>query len=131
MWRDKIAEIKKEKGISTREISEKSGISADTIDRIIKSKSETADMPRIDTLADIVEKGLGAELWEVFYLGDRSLVALNAEVSALRAERDALIAELAVSVESAKALAAKVDALKDELLALMREIIKERVNAKT
>ena len=123
MWRDKIAEIKKEKGISTREISERSGISADTIDRIIKSKSETADMPRIDTLADIVEKGLGAELWEVFYLGDRSLVALNAEVSALRAERDALIAELAVSVESAKALAAKVDALKDELLSLMREML--------
>ena len=123
MWRDKIAEIKKEKGISTREISERSGISADTIDRIIKSKSETADMPRIDTLADIVEKGLCAELWEVFYLGDRSLVALNAEVSALRAERDALIAELAVSVESAKALAAKVDALKDELLALMREML--------
>lgn len=123
MWRDKIAEIKKEKGISTREISERSGISADTIDRIIKSKSETADMPRIDTLADIVEKGLGAELWEVFYLGDRSLVALNAEVSALRAERDALIAELAVSVESEKALAAKVDALKDELLALMREML--------
>lgn len=124
MWRDRIAEIKKKKGISTREISERSGISADTIDRIIKSKSETADMPRIDTLADIVEKGLGAELWEVFYLGDRSLVALNAEVSALRAERDALIAELAVSVESAKALAAKVDALKDELLDLMRARIK-------
>jgi hypothetical protein len=114
--------------MNPRELSAKSGVSVDTIKRIIRK--ESAEEARIDTVTDIVEKGFGMELWEIFYNGDKSLVSLNAEVAALKEERDSLISEIAVQAEEIKRLTVQVETLKDELLALMREIIKERVNAK-
>lgn len=95
MWKDRIIDIKKEKGISTREIADRSGVSVDTIHRI--TRRENVDSIRLDTLTDIVEKGLGVELWEIFS------APMQAEITALKAE---------------------VASLKDELLDLMRERIK-------
>ena len=95
MWRERMAEIKKEKGISTREWSERSGLSADTISRIMNSPKVKTDAPRIDTIEALC-RGLGVEMWEVFYMGDRSFVSLQAENASLKAERDCLIAENAV-----------------------------------
>ena len=94
MWKDRIVDIKKEKGISTREIAERSGVSVDTIHRI--TRRENVDSIRLDTLTDIVEKGLGVELWEVFS------APMQAEIAALKEENTKL---------------------KDELLDLMREML--------
>ena len=84
MWRDRIAEIKREKGITTREISERSGVSVDTISRILKR--EDAEAPRIDTIAIIAEKGLGVSLGDIFAQDSAEIAELKAEVARLKDE---------------------------------------------
>lgn len=116
MWRDRLIEIKKEKNITTKMWSEASGIPVDTINRIVNSKKVKTDSPRIDTIEDLCT-GLGVEVWEIFYLGDRSLISLQSEINNLKAERDALVAENAVSRAKIDTLKDKVDTLKDEIIA--------------
>ena len=72
MWRDRLNEIKKEKGISTKEISERSGISIDTITRILTSKDEKSESSRINTIADLCD-ALGVEVWKYFIQGEQVL----------------------------------------------------------
>jgi transcriptional regulator with XRE-family HTH domain len=115
MWRERMAEIKKEKGISTKVWSERSGLSVDTINRIMNSQKVKTDSPRLDTI-EAMCIGLGVEVWEVFYMGDRSFVSLQAENASLKAERDCLIAENAVQRDKIDALREKVDSLKDIII---------------
>lgn len=115
MYRDKLEEIRKEKGLSTKQWSELSGVSVDTINRIRNPENPEKDSPRISTLEDLC-KPLGVEPWEIFYMGDKSLVSLQAEISSLKSERDALIAENG-------ALKNKVDTLRDNMNALKNELI--------
>lgn len=61
-------------------------------------------------------KPLGVEVWEIFYLGDRSFVSLQAEIIALKSERDALVAENAVLETTVGKLRDKIDNLKDEII---------------
>lgn len=119
MWRGRMAEIKKEKGISTKEWSERSKVSIDTINRIMNSQKVKTEAPRLDTIEDMC-KGLGVEMWEIFYMGDRSFVTLQAENAALKSERDQLIAENAVQREKVEKYRDKVDELKDEIIAVHR-----------
>lgn len=119
MWRDRLAEIKKEKGISTKVWSERSGLSVDTINRIMNSQKVKTEAPRLDTIEDMC-KGLGIEMWEIFYMGDRSFVTLQAENAALKSERDQLIAENAIQREKIEKYRDKVDELKDEIIAVHR-----------
>jgi cell division protein FtsB len=69
-------------------------------------------------------KPLGVELWEIFYMGDKSFVAQQAELVSLKAERDALLAENAVLKEKVDTLKDKVDTLKDEIIATHKHYIK-------
>ena len=123
MWRDRLIEIKEEKGISTKMISERSGLSVETIKRMLNSKHITTDAPRIDTISDVCN-ALGVELWEIFYIGDKSLVSLQAEITSLKSERDALIAENGALKNKVDTLRDKVDSLKDEIIATHRHYIK-------
>ena len=115
MYRDKLEEIRIEKHITNKKWSEESGVSIDTITRIIHPENRTKDSPRVNTLEDLC-KPLGVELWEIFYLGDKSLVDLQSEIDALKAERDALIAENAILKDKVDHLKDKVDSLKDDLI---------------
>lgn len=115
MYRDKLEEIRKEKHISYKDWSEESGVSVDTIKRIIHPENPLKDSPKVNTLEDLC-KPLGVEIWEIFYLGDKSLVALQAEINSLKAERDALIADNAVLKDKVESLRKKVDSLKDDLI---------------
>lgn len=120
MYRCRLAEIIKEKGISNKQLSDESGVSTDTISRIIHPENPEKDSPRVNTLEDICEV-LGVELWEIFYLGDRSFVALQAKIVSLEAERDALVAENAVLKDKVETLRDKFDTLKDDLIAALRQ----------
>ena len=115
MYRDKLDEIRKEKNITNKKWSEESGVSIDTICRIIHPEHPDKDSPRVNTLEDLC-RPLGVELWEIFYLGDKSFVDLQAEIVSLKAERDDLVAENAVLRDKIDTLTNKVDSLKDELL---------------
>lgn len=116
MYRDKLEEIRKEKGFSSKKWAEESGVSIDTIARVIHPEHPEKDSPRVNTLEDLC-RPLGVELWEIFYIGDKSLVSLQAEIANLKAERDALLAENGALKDRVETLRDKVDVLKDEIIA--------------
>lgn len=116
MYRDKLEEIRKEKNITVKKWSEESGVSVDTITRITHPENPLKDSPKVNTLEDLC-KPLGVELWEIFYLGDRSFVSLQAEIATLKSERDALVADNAVLKDKVESLRDKVDSLKDDIIA--------------
>ena len=115
MYRDKLEEIRKEKRITHKKWAEESGVSIDTITRIIHPENHIKDSPRVNTLEDLC-KPLGVELWEIFYLGDKSFVDLQSEIAALKAERNALVADNAILKDKVEHLRDKVDSLKDDLI---------------
>lgn len=127
MYRYRLEEIRKEKNITNKRWSEESGVSIDTIGRILHPENPDKDSPRVNTLVDLC-KALGIELWEIFYLGDRSFVSLQAEVTTLKSERDALIADNAILREKIDLLKDKVDSLKDDLIATHNYYNKLKVN---
>jgi transcriptional regulator with XRE-family HTH domain len=115
MYRCRLEELRKEKGLTNKKWSEESGVSVDTISRIIHPENPEKDSPRINTLEDLC-KPLGVELWEIFYLGDRSFVSLQSEIVTLKTEHDDLVAENAVLKERVEALREKNEALKDQII---------------
>jgi transcriptional regulator with XRE-family HTH domain len=115
MYRCRLEELRKEKGLTIKKWSEESGVSVDTISRIIHPENPEKDSPRINTLEDLC-KPLGVELWEIFYLGDRSFVSLQSEIIALKTEHDDLVAENAVLKTQVETLREKNDALKDQII---------------
>lgn len=126
MYRDRLEEIRKEKHITNKKWSEESGVSIDTINRIIHPEHPEKDSPRVNTLEDLC-KPLGVELWEIFYLGDKSLISLQAEINTLKAERDALVAENAVQKDKIESLRNKVDTLKDLIIETQNHYIKQKL----
>lgn len=115
MYRCKLEELRKEKGFSYKRWAEESGVSEDTINRIIHPECPEKDSPRVNTLEKLCEP-LGMELWEVFYLGDHSLVSLQAEISVLKSEHDDLITENAILKNKVENLRDKCEALKDQII---------------
>lgn len=122
MYRDRLEEIRKEKNITNKKWSEESGVSVDTINRIIHPENPIKDSPRVSTLEELC-KVLGVELWELFYTGDKSLIVLQAEIHALNAERDALLVENGALKDKVDTLSSKVDSLRDKVDSLKDEII--------
>ena len=120
MYRCRLEELRKEKDLSYKKWSEESGVSVDTIDRIVHPENPDKDSPRINTLQDLC-KPLGVELWELFYIGERSFVALQSEIASLRTERDDLVARNAILDDRVKTLQDKVDDLKDDLIAILKQ----------
>ena len=127
MYRDRLDEIRKEKNITNKKWSELSGVSIDTINRIIHPENPEKDSARVNTLEDLC-KPLGVELWEIFYIGDKSFVSLQAEIVALKSERDALVAENGVLKAKVETLRDKVDFLKDEIISTHNYYIKQKPN---
>ena len=125
MYRNRLDEIIKEKNITYKNLAEESGVSIDTINRIIRPENPEKDSPRVNTLQDLCD-ALGVELWEIFYLGDRSLVSLQAEINDLKAERDRLVAENAIQKAKIDGQESKIDEqrkkiddLKDDIISLL------------
>ena len=115
MYRERLEELRKEKGLSYKQWSEESGVSVDTIQRIIHPEHPDKDSPKVNTLEDLC-RPLGVELWELFYIGDRSFVALQAEIATLKSERDSLIVENATQKITIEFLREKNDKLKDQII---------------
>jgi transcriptional regulator with XRE-family HTH domain len=125
MYRDKLEEIRKAKGMSNKKWSEESGVSLDTIGRVIHPENPEKDSPRVSTLEALC-KPLGVELWEIFYVGDRSFVDLQAELNNYRSERDTLLAENGVLKDKNETYRDKIDELKDEIIATHNYYIKRK-----
>lgn len=123
MWRERIIETKKAKGIKTKIMSENtpSNIPPETITRILTGKTE---FPRIDTILEL-GASVGLSPWELFaettsLVGDKSLLALQEEINALKLERDALIAENGALRNKVDSLRDRVDSLTDIIIEVQR-----------
>ena len=119
MYRERLEEIRRERGLTKKRWAEESGVSLDAIDSILHPDNPDKCSPRVNTLEDLC-RPLGIELWEIFYVGEKSLVAMQSELVLLREERDKLIADKAVLDARVKELDALVYELKDELLDIYR-----------
>lgn len=118
MYRERLEELRKEKGFSYKKWAEESGVSVDTLDRIVHPENPDKDSPRVNTLEDAI-KPFGVELWEIFYIGDKSFVSLQAEIALLKAERDTLIADNAILKSKNDDLRNDIDKLKDKLIEVL------------
>lgn len=123
MYRERLDEIRKEKGFTNKRWAEESGVSIDTIARVIHPENPEKDSPRVNTVEDLCAP-LGVEVWEIFYTGEKSFVLLQAELEILKAERDRLIAENGALKNKVETLRNQVDELKDELLDTHRYYLK-------
>ena len=118
MYRERLEELRKEKGYSYKKWAEESGVSVDTLDRIVHPENPEKDSPRVNTLEQAI-KPFGVELWEIFYMGNTSLVSLQNEINILRAERDALLVENGALKDRVDTLTTKVDTLKDQMIEVL------------
>ena len=140
MWRERIVETRKAKGITIKTMAERtpSHMSAEAITRILNEKT---DDPRISTVLALGE-AVGLSPWELFaeptaLVAYQSLLTLQAEIDDLKAEREALAAEnadlkQAVTEATNKAAALELEndrlsltvAHKEEVIQLQKTIIK-------
>lgn len=125
MWLDNLKSLKKEKGMSTRQIAEKTNLPEKTISRIL---SGDTDNPYMDTIHRIVT-ALGGSLDDIFadtkvVVATNTLAEVKENADVMEAERDLVNAENAILKDKVTALTAEIEMLKmqikhkDELLAL-------------
>lgn len=139
MWRERIIETRKAKGITIKMMAERtpSHLTVETITRILNEKT---DDPRITTVLKLGES-VGLSPWELFaetadLIAYQSFLTLQTEVDTLRSEKEALVTENDRLKNESKDLKDKVTALeaevdrlrltlahKDEIMALQKEII--------
>ena len=116
MWLDKLKELKKMKGMSSKQIAEATNLPERTVVRIF---SGDTDNPYVDTLRRIVGV-LDGSLDDIFaegsaVVGNKNLKMLQDELDVTKAERDMLVAEASISKDKIAALTAENDLLKMQL----------------
>lgn len=116
MWLENLKDLKKQTGMSSKQIAEATNLPERTVSRIF---SGDTDNPYMDTLHRIVSV-LGGSLDSIFadtktVVGDANLAALQAEVDRLIAENGILTAENAVLKDKVSNLSAENDVLRMKL----------------
>lgn len=125
MWLDRLIELKKQTGMSNKQIAELTFSSEKTIHRIFCGEN---DNPYIDTL-DRIAKALGSSLDYIFsdtkvVIGEQNLATTQEDLAVTSAERDLVVAENAVLKEKVAALTAENSLLslqlkhKEEIIAI-------------
>ena len=130
MWLENLKELKKEKGISTKQLAEKSGLPERTVIRVF---SGDTDRPYADTIHRIV-KALDGSLDDI--LADTKVVVVSEdvaihdkEVDEVVAERDKAVTETIVLTDTVGSLSAEIDRLRvtvehqKEVIDLQKQII--------
>ena len=125
MWLDNLKELKKAKGMTAKQIAEKTSLPERTVNRIFSGET---DHPYADTL-DIIVKALGYDLGDIFadtgvIVATEKLVEIKESVDVVEAERDLALVETDMLKAKVAALTTENELLKkeiqhkDELLAL-------------
>lgn len=117
MWLDNLKELKKTKGMSVKQIADKTKLPERTVTRIF---SGDTDNPYVDTLHRIVTV-LGGSLDDILadtkmVVGEQNLVTLQENVDVVTAERDLILAENAILKDKVATLTAENDRLKLEIM---------------
>lgn len=133
MWLDNLKELKRAKGMSAKQIAEKTNLPERTVTRIF---SGDTDNPYVDTLHRIVTV-LGGSLDDILadtkvVVATESLVEVKETANVIEAERDLVLVENEMLKTKNAALTAEVELLKkelqhkEELLAVYNYFIKTR-----
>jgi transcriptional regulator with XRE-family HTH domain len=109
MWLDNLKDLKKQSGMSAKQIAEKTNLPERTVSRIF---SGDTDNPYMDTLRRIVAV-LGGSLDDLF--AESKMVVANTDLIALQAEYDKLKAEFVALQDENVSLKDKNVALEIEL----------------
>lgn len=131
MWLDNLKDLKKQSGMSAKQIAEKTNLPERTVSRIFSGDTEN---PYMDTLRRIVDV-LGGSLDDLFVeskvrVANTDLIALQAEYDKLSSEAGDLRAENVRLKDENASLKAELDRLrltlahKEEILSLQAEIIR-------
>ena len=118
MWLDNLKNLKKEKGMSTKQIVEKTGLPEKTVSRILSGET---DNPRIDTLHRITT-ALGVYLDDIFaestvVVAPKTLAEVKENADALKIENTELKEAVALLTKENERLNMELKH-KDELLEL-------------
>jgi transcriptional regulator with XRE-family HTH domain len=135
MWLDNLKELKKSKGMTTKQIADATSLPERTVNRIF---SGDTDNPYVDTLHRIVSV-LGGSLDNILadtktVVGSTDLITLQDDVDRLNNETMLLQAELAVLKDKVSTLTAENDMLrmklehKEEIISLHNYYIKKSNN---
>lgn len=130
MWRDRILEAKKEKGITTKSMADYAHMPEKTVARILTGKTQA---PYVDTVITL-GASVGLSSREIFseagvVVGDQDLMAMQTEAARLAAEVAQAQADVAMLKAEVATLTAENDLLrlkldhKDEVINLQKEII--------
>lgn len=131
MWLDNLKDLKKQSGMSAKQIAEKTNLPERTVSRIFSGDTEN---PYMDTLRRIVDV-LGGSLDDLFAeskvrVANTDLISLQAEYDKLSSEASDLRAENVRLKDENATLEAELDRLrltlahKEEILSLQAEIIR-------
>lgn len=117
MWLENLKALKKEKGVSPKQIAEMTNLPERTVARIFSGET---DHPYADTL-DIIVKALGGDLGDIFsdtkvIVATDELVSIKENVDVVEAERDLIIAENAILKDKVATLSAENEMLKMQLM---------------
>lgn len=117
MWLENLKELKKNKGMSTKQISEATNLPERTIARIF---SGDTDNPYVDTLHRIVSV-LNGSLDDILadtkvVLGTQKLATLQSSLDTVTAERDVALAENTILKDKVNTLTAENEMLKMQLM---------------
>jgi transcriptional regulator with XRE-family HTH domain len=116
MWLDNLKELKKAKGMTTKQIADATKIPESTIKRIFAGDT---DNPYVFTIRDIV-KALGGSLDQV--LADTNMVLAPPSIVAAQENADVVEAQRDLIAVKNEMLEAKVSALTTELELLKKEL---------
>lgn len=119
MWLEHIKELKKSKGLTNKQIAERSRLPETTINRIFAGDT---DHPRIDTLALIVE-ACGGTMRDIF--ADTNTIVATETLAEVKVAAEVVEAEREVVDSQNAILEAKVTALEMEI-ALLKEKIQHK-----
>jgi transcriptional regulator with XRE-family HTH domain len=116
MWLDNLKELKKEKGMSSKQIADATNLPKRTVERIF---SGDTDNPYVDTLHRIVSV-LDGSLDDILVdtkmvVGDKNLATLQENVDIATAELDLIKAENTILKDKVNTLTAENDLLKMQL----------------
>lgn len=116
MWLDNLKELKKQSGLSVKQLVEMTNLPERTISRILNGET---DHPRVDTLYLIVH-ALGGTLNDIFadtniIVATETLVEVKEVAEVVEAERDLVLAENEMLKIKNSALTTEIELLKNEL----------------
>lgn len=115
MWLDKLKELKKEKGMSVKQIAERTNLPERTVNRVF---SGDTDNPYVDTLHRIVS-ALGGSLDDI--LTDSKVVVGDTDLKTLQEDNDTLQATIEKLTAENALLSAENKILSDQVTNLTAE----------